>query len=307
VRRLVGVLTTAAFSVALMMGQLVPARADAADTAGGRDRWEPCVGKQQTVTVTADASGLHFSTTRISEGWVNFRASTTNDGSEVTLFRPRRGVSPAQVVGEVMSGLNSDDNEVRAASARAMKQHARFYGLTQVQPGAPATATVMLKAGSYFAAEFMYGRPAPTPTQLAVVSDHRHGRQPRHRHCAPRSDATIALQQENHISIRGDLPASGAVLVRNRSDAVQIAVLSPITAGTTETQVQAYFDGGAEGPWPFPRPGPSVGTDFLSPGKELVLTYDVTPGTYILASYMPDLHTGLPTAFLGMYRVVELG
>ena len=106
-----------------------------------------------------------------------------------------------------------------------------------------------------------------------MVSDHRHGRQARHHHCVPRSDATVALQQENRISIRGDLPASGSVLVGNRSNAVQIAVLSPITAGTTETQVQAYFDGGAEGPWPFPRPGPSVGTDFLSPGKELVLTY----------------------------------
>ncbi len=257
----------------------------------------------QVVDVVGDHKGLRFSTTRVAEGLVTFRASTTNPGSEVSLFRPRRGVTAAQVIDGVMRGF-TDDAEERAAAARANERLAVSYGLTQVMPDTPASATVYLRAGTYYAAEIMFGRPAPEP--LTFVVEKRRGHHAGADRLSCGVDARISLRSGHRLTTRGQLPTTGSVVVRNGSDAIQIAVLSPIATGTAEQQLQDWFDAGGQGQFPFARAGDSVGTDALSPGRRLKLSYSLPAGTYLLASYVPDKVTGLPAAFHGMFKVVEL-
>lgn len=304
-RRSLAFLAGAAMTIGMACAAPSGHAGTASATAQGGGSPESCSGhhRSQVVDVVSDEKGLRFSTTRVAEGLVTFRASTTNPGSEVSLFRPRRGVTPAEVVAGVMRGF-TDDPQERAAAARANERLAVSYGLTQVMPDTPASATVHLRAGTYYAAEIMFGRPAPTP--LTFVVEKRHGHRAGPHRLGRGVDAWITLRSGDRLTTRGELPTTGSVLVSNRSDAIQIAVLSPIATGTTERQLQDWFDAGGQGDFPFARAGDSVGTDALSPGRRLKLSYSVPAGTYLLASYTPDEESGLPAAFHGMFKVVEL-
>jgi hypothetical protein len=84
-------------------------------------------------------------------------------------------------------------------------------------------------------------------------------------------------------------------------------LLLPVTPGTTDAQVQAYFDSGVSDPPAFALNGPSASTDLLSPGKQLVLSYSLPKGTYVLLCFVSDDKTGMPHAAMGMHKVVKLG
>ena len=88
------------------------------------------------------------------------------------------------------------------------------------------------------------------------------------------------------------------------ADTIHIMVLQPVKAGTTDAQVQAFFASGSQNPPPFALPGPTVSMDVLSPGHQLVLSYSLPKGTYVLL--IADDVTGLPHAVMGMHKVVTL-
>lgn len=50
--------------------------------------------------------------------------------------------------------------------------------------------------------------------------------------------------------------------------------------------------------------GPTVGSGVLSPGRSLLLSYALPPGTYVLACFVADDVTGMPHAMMGMHRAV---
>ncbi len=50
--------------------------------------------------------------------------------------------------------------------------------------------------------------------------------------------------------------------------------------------------------------GPTVGSGVLSPGRSLLLSYALPPGTFVLACFVADDVTGMPHAMMGMHRVV---
>ncbi len=44
--------------------------------------------------------------------------------------------------------------------------------------------------------------------------------------------------------------------------------------------------------------------EVLSPGAELLATYQLPPGTYVLLCFVPDDRTGMPHGAMRMHRVV---
>jgi hypothetical protein len=102
------------------------------------------------------------------------------------------------------------------------------------------------------------------------------------------------------------LPAGGTVRVSNVSDTPHFMQLMRVRKGTTDGQVQKYFDSGAQGPPPFAEKGPGVGMGVQSPGRSAFLTYDVPAGTYVMLCFVADDKTGMPHAFMGMHHVVTL-
>jgi hypothetical protein len=82
-----------------------------------------------------------------------------------------------------------------------------------------------------------------------------------------------------------------------------MAVL-PVKPGTTDAQFEALLQSGS----PPLLGGPKVGNDLVSPGKSILVSYNLPPGTYVLLElpFVADPTTGVPHAFMGMHKIVIL-
>ena len=81
--------------------------------------------------------------------------------------------------------------------------------------------------------------------------------------------------------------------------------LVPARPGTTDPEIQSYFDSGSDQPPPFLIDGPSVELPLRSPAKVVGFGWSLPPGTYIMFCFADD-ETGLPHAIMGMHKVVIL-
>ncbi|MGI8679557.1 MAG: hypothetical protein ACR2LX_12905 [Jatrophihabitans sp.] len=256
------------------------------------------------VRVTSDAHSLHFSTTRVHEGRIKFRISTTNsNGIDLVMFRLHRGVSFAKLDADLQEEF---DPATAAKGTRDLTRDVTFYGLADAQPGTPVTATVNLEDGTYYATDT--NSPA-LPTAQSVTRLHvlEGGNERSERGLARHHLASVSMTSRDRFVVRGRLPAHGSVLVKNVSDTIHFMDLQRVAAGTTDAQVQAYFDSGVDSPPTFVMDGPGVSTDVMSPGKQLVLGYKLPRGTYVLLCFIADDATGMFHAGMGMHKVVVLG
>ncbi|HEX8511007.1 MAG TPA: hypothetical protein VF635_16095 [Propionibacteriaceae bacterium] len=263
------------------------------------------------MAVTGSAAGLHFSRTRVRAGTVRFTISTTNPvGSSVTLFRLRRGVTLTRLAADFTNEF-SENAAVRARATRNLDRDAEFYGLAEVRPDSPATVTVRLRKGTYYAAELVPGfKPdSSSVTTFRVVGHQHHGHHGKgHRGDGsrlPRAGATITMVNDRFV-VSGRLRAKSAVRVRNHDDTIHIAIIAPVKAGTTDAQVQAYFDSGSQEAPTFEREGPGVTVNLLSQGREVVLGHNLPRGTYVLLCYVADEDDGMFHVEMGMHKVVTL-
>ena len=101
-------------------------------------------------------------------------------------------------------------------------------------------------------------------------------------------------------------PHRGTYLFHNIADTIHFMQIMPVKAGTTDAQIQAFFNSGSQSAPPFARPGPSGGNDVVSAGKTIAVTYNLPRGTYVLLCFVADDVTGIPHAIMGMHLVIRL-
>ena len=82
--------------------------------------------------------------------------------------------------------------------------------------------------------------------------------------------------------------------------------IMPVKAGTTDKEIQAFFNSGSQSAPPFARNGPSGGNDVVSPGGTIRVSYNLPRGTYVLLCFVADDMTGIPHAIMGMHKVIHL-
>ena len=169
------------------------------------------------------------------------------------LFRPKANATLADVVRGFREEFSTNP-KVAAKGTRDLTRDAVFYGLAQVSRTTPAAVTRRLTRGSYYLVDLGRYPAVPLhPTTLTVrrcgCADHR----------PPAFSATVSLTTADRFVTPGTLPAKGTIRVRNFSDTLHFVALMRVKAGTTDTQVQQYFDSGAQGPPPFAERGPGVG------------------------------------------------
>lgn len=265
-------------------------------------------GGGQIVRVTGTAQGFTFSTNRVHEGVVRFDISTTNpNGTGVSLFSLHRGVTLATVAADLAQEF-SGTPATAAQGTRNLEHDVTIYGLADVTPGTPASVTVVLPEGSYYSFDSNSGvlPSAATVTRL-TVGEGRGGDESSLPRGGEDGLASVSLTSSDRFLVRGHLPARGSVLVKNVSDTIHFMDLQPVAAGTTDAQVQAYFDSGSNAAPPFALNGPSLSTDVLSSGKSLILSYALPKGTYVLLCFVADDQTGMPHALMGMHKVITIG
>lgn len=262
----------------------------------------------QTVQVTGDSTGLHFSRTHVAEGNITFNISTTNaeNGTGVTLFRFKKGATFATLDQGLLEEFGQVPNVNPGQGTIDLLRDVTIYGVADVQAGTPVSATVNLNEGVYYSFDSS-GTTLPTAqnvTRLVVGegSDRAPSQLPGWLH-----SASVDMTTSDRFQVRGELHAKGSILFSNVSDTLHFADITPVAPGTTDAQVQAFFDSGSQAQPPWALNGPSISTDVLSPGKQVVLHYNLPKGTYVLLCFVADDKTGMPHALMGMHKVIHLG
>lgn len=292
--------SAAALAACGLAGLAVTAAGSAAQAA---PRWQDrsCVGVSEAgTTVTVSQTVLRAGTNC-------FTVSTTNpaqpgsSSASPTLFHPVPGVSLSKLLADAKDEFSST-LATAAKGTRELNRDGRFFGLAMVVPGHPETVTENLQPGTYWigdvAATIGAGKPAHL-VRITVLP----GWDFRYLHADVFVEATLA---DRFVPSTRTWPHEGSYLFANVSDTIHFMELVPVKNGTTDAQVQAYFNSGAQGPPPFGKAGPAGGNDVATPGNFLRVSYDLPPGTYVLLCFVADDMTGMPHAFMGMHLVIRL-
>jgi hypothetical protein len=118
--------------------------------------------------------------------------------------------------------------------------------------------------------------------------------------------ATVKLTSDDRFDGPDVLPAAGSITVRNVSDTIHFMDVSPVKPGTTDDDIQRFFQSDNRDQPPFALDGPSIEMGVLSPGGRADIGYNLPAGTYVLECFVSDDQTGMPHALMGMHKVVTL-
>ena len=302
-RRLVSTLATLALAAA------VPVAA-----AGSASAHEGDHHHVTTVWVTGDGSHVSLSRSHVDAGAISFHVSTSNagpGGSQISLFR-LLGKATTNTFKADLANEFSSTPATAAKGTRGLNRHISATGLADVQKGYPASVRVNLRPGTYYLMDLgsffgpMGPSGAPNPALTTFVVRSTEGNSSASKDGSGWDTPTIWLTSADRFVGPRNLPAEGSVTFRNVADTIHVAQFSPVKKGTTDQQVQAYYDSGVMTPPPFALNGPTFGLDVLSAGTHATLTYDMPPGTYVLQCFVADDVTGMPHALMGMHKVVVL-
>lgn len=259
------------------------------------------------VTVKGSGSSALLGSAKVKGGTVCFTVSSTNPGtpgggggSSINMFRPNHGVSLATALSDFKDEFSSD-LATAAKGTRELNSDVSFYGLAAVVPGHPETVTEHLRAGTYYLwdlAQTASGGPLPAPVTLTV----KEGGESHSLHGSVSVSATSA----DRFTAPRTWPHQGTYLFHNVADTIHFMAIIPVTHGTTDEQIQAFFDSHATSPPLFFAPGPSGGNEVVSPGRTIQVAYNLPKGTYVLMCFVADDMTGIPHALMGMHKVIKL-
>jgi hypothetical protein len=259
----------------------------------------------QTVHVVGTGSTVSVDDARVHAGTVRFEVSTTGPFSAVTMFSLQNGATLDQFFDDVRDEFDPSDPLIRAEGTRNAREHATFYGLADVMPGAPLAVTARLQPGTYWL--FDLTQP-PDPAVDPPVA--------RVRVTGGGGDGDDGRDADVRVRMTGDRflaptvwPRRGTWSLRNADDTVHFMQLQPVKRGTTDAQVQSALmdvaNQGTVGPLADPN-RPVVGSEVLSPGIRHAVHYDLPPGRYVLLCFIADESDGMPHALMGMHRVITL-
>jgi hypothetical protein len=275
--------------------------------AGGSAVAAPAPAGNAPVDVFLNASGIHVSGSHAS-GLVSFRVSTdASDGRQLQVLRPHQGVSINQVLHD-LAGAVSNTPATAAAGIKKVQGEAEALGGAFVAPKAPEQFTEEISDGPVYLLDFTAfladpGKPVVKTLDLCGPNGRHLATFPHSIVITNETAAGPRFQAEDVDSVHG------AILVHNAAPELHEMEIQPVAPGTTDAQIQAFFDALAQGKQPPPSPftGPPAGLSAISPDHTALLeTQGLAPGTYVLLCFIPDDELGVPHAFLGMHQVVHL-
>lgn len=102
-----------------------------------------------------------------------------------------------------------------------------------------------------------------------------------------------------------NLPASGWVKIANQADQPHFFVIQHVKSTTTNAMVKKAFssDSQAQPSWALKETAQS---GVIAAGTSQMLHYNLPAGKYLVACFWPDYFTGMPHAFMGMWKLVTL-
>jgi hypothetical protein len=234
---------------------------------------------------------IKLSRNSVHAGVVRFKVVTAKGNHILQIARLHKGYSLQQAGGDLNKAFSGDTKAIKRIDHRIS-----FRGGAGTHPGKPGWMTSSLnKAGSYV----LLDQNGSGVSFLKVVGK------------APKQQADQATTGNLRVftygfePLGGPLPANGWVRLSNHSDQPHFVQMLHVAANTTGKDVKKFIKSGAQGAPKFQRHGHAE-SGVISPGSGQTLEMDVAPGKYLVACFWPDIMTGMPHFFMGMWRLVQV-
>jgi hypothetical protein len=223
-------------------------------------------------------------------GRIIFRVTTSKGSHSLQIVRLHRGYSPQQFGSDIGKAFSGDT----AAIAR-VDDRATWRGGAETHPNKPGRFGVTLSAGHFFFID---------QNSNAVASVNVVGKAP-NRPTIPVAGKITAFTY-GFEATPASIPAHSRIYFRNQSDQPHFLEMQRVAQNTTPAMVRAALSPRASGNPAFLRHG-STSSGVISPGFGQMLKIDVPAGKYLIACFWPDRMTGMPHAFMGMWKLIQVG
>ena len=286
------------------VGRTVKALSVAAGVALAAFGLSGCQPQPHSVLVVGDGTRVALGQSTVQSGIDSFAVVSNNhtpgSGSNITLFQLKSGATAAQLGADLRDEF-SQTPATAAKGTRELTRDVNAFGLADVS-GTVETVTANLLPGTYYLMDLANytGTSNPILTPLHVTAGSARG--PLHGNVSVRATGTDRFAVSST-----SWPHQGSYVFANTdSTSIHFMVMQRAKPGTTDAQVQAYFNSHSQSPPPYALPGPSGGNDVVAPGNTIRVAYNLPAGTYVLLCYIADATTGMPHAVMGMHKVVTL-
>jgi hypothetical protein len=312
----------------LVIAMVAAATATAsASTARPHAAWHRSSGSVLPVNLTADGFTVPGPNPRPA-GPVTFQVTTPDATGHYFYTARLRGSTTIQEVEHWSAEVNSPVLSVELAAAQNLYKWVDYTGGVAVYPATPASMTIGLTPGTYYLFDTpAFSDSASLPSgadamramaaSMAAPSDLNSlqvtagqgggtGIGPQH------IDGVIHLVMRNgkpgYDIFPSTLPSDGTFLIRNDITQPAQAVFRQVAPGTTDAEIQAYFNallaGGPTPPDPLTTsPG---GITTISPGDSAIVHLDFPAATYAVLSFLEDPTNGIHLAYEGMHKIVVM-
>jgi hypothetical protein len=218
-----------------------------------------------------------------------FHVTTGKGVHQVNIVRLKKGYSLPQFGQDIGQALSGNVKAVNRVDRRTV-----LRGGTEAGPKNPGAFTANLPAGTFyfidvntnkFVAVRVVGKSTP-------------------RQSVP-NGGTIGLYTYGFTTDRPALTRQGWVHLVNNADQPHFVQFQEVKESTTNAQVRHYFKSGARGN---PSWGlrPNFGTGVMTQGQNSDVYLNLPAGKYLIACFWPDFKTGMPHAFMGMWKLIHL-
>jgi hypothetical protein len=290
--------TLAVASALVAAGALLAVPASATAPAG-----PTAPARAQVVPVAANPDGLVApGAATLRPGIATFQVSTPDPaGREVGLIQLQPGVDLNTLLQNLAVVLLNNDLEAKKQAGAVVYRDSILLGGVVLQSRAPQSFSQLLRPGTYYLVDYrslaapnpsghyqriaVQGRPSlavTLPDNVVVQYETAAG--------APRYFAPARIGQHSKL------------LIVNRTSQMADSLFLPVRPGTTDEDITRFFAGQAAAPF---IGGPQGALPAFS-GYSVMLHADLTPGRYVLLSFVGDRTTGASGASRGMHTIVDV-
>jgi hypothetical protein len=220
-------------------------------------------------------------------GRINFKVVTGQGNHILQILRLHQGYTLQDAGQDFGPAFGGDLDAIHRLDTKVT-----WRGGATARPHKPGFFTVTLRHGNFY----MLDQNGSAVTPFRVVGDPVSRPGVAHQ-------STITAFSYGFESDPETIPAAGTLYFFNQADQPHFLEIQHVKEGTTRSQVKHAFM--SNGRPSFILPG-STGAGVISPYFGQMMQYDLPPGEYLIACFWPAADTGLPHAFMGMFKLIHL-
>jgi hypothetical protein len=226
----------------------------------------------------------------IAAGRTIFHVTTPAGVHQINIVKLKKGYSLPQFGQDIGAAFGGNVKAINRVDRRTV-----LRGGTEAGPKHPGAFSANLPAGQFLFIDintnkFVFVKVVGKQTPRQQVP----------------SGGRIGLYTYGFVTNKATLPNHGWVHLVNNADQPHFVQFQEVKESTTNAQVNRYFKGGAKGQ---PSWGlrPNFGTGVMTNGQNGDVYLNLPAGKYLIACFWPDFKTGMPHAFMGMWKLIHLG